>query len=121
MPKKLENEISKVDVIDGLKKKIKELEAENKELLILKTPPTRGDHEIIHDGEHYFINYNELIKYFDMAASYSGKQPQFYGPQGTWSALAKILGFIKDEKNSEEYHAGIEKSRQLLLKFRGAH
>ena len=109
-----------VDEVEALKKKVKELEAENKELLILKTPPTRGDHEIIVDGEHYFINYPEMVKFFDAVASGGIRQPQYYGAQGAWFALAKILGFIKNEKDSEEYHAGIEKARQILLKFRGA-
>ncbi len=109
-----------VDEVETLKKKIKELEAENRELLILKTPATRGDHEIIVGNEHFFINYPEMVKFFDAVASGGIRQPQYFGSQGAWYALAKILSFVGDEKDSEAYHAGIEKARQILLKFRGA-
>jgi len=106
---------------EAVNKILAENEALKKEVAALKAIKSRGDHEIIVDGTTYRINFNEMLKYFDLAASYSGKQPQYMGPQGTWSALARILGLITDEKDSEAYHAGNEKARTLLLQFRGAH
>ena len=100
--------------LEGLRKQIKDLQSEIAKL------KNRGDHEIIVDGEHYHINYNAMLDYFDRAASGSMRQNQFMGPQGSWQALAKILGLIKDDTDSEQYHAGNEKARQLLLKYRGA-
>jgi len=100
---------------EALKKKIKELEAENKELLIAKTPKTRGDHEIIFNGEHYFINFNELLDFFDKTARGSIRQPGLYGAVGAHNALAKILSL----GDGDEFHEGVEKARQLILKYAG--
>jgi len=112
MPTSLKND----QRINTLQKEITALKKENAAL----KKSGRGDHEIIHDGESYFINFEEMLKYFDLAANQSMRQNQFMGPQGSWQALAKILGLIKDDTDSEQYHAGNEKARQLLLKYRGA-
>jgi len=112
MPTSLKND----QRINTLQKEITALKKENAAL----KKSGRGDHEIIVDGEHYHINYNAMLDYFDRAASGSMRQNQFMGPQGSWQALAKILGFVTDEKDSKQYHDGNEKARQLLLQFRGA-
>jgi len=116
MPTNLKNKVTdsaKLE-LEGLEKEVSKLKKEIAEL------KKRGDHEIIIDGVSYFINFNEMLRYFDAAASGGIRQNQFVGAQGSHYALAKILGLLENEKDSEEYHAGKEKARTLLLKYRGA-
>jgi len=99
--------------IDSLNKKVKALEKENKDLLIAKTPPTRGDHEVIYDGVHYFLNFNEFFKLMDAIARGSRYMNLYQGPRGAQLALAKIFGFHTAED------AGMEKAQEMILKYVG--
>jgi len=102
-----------IEVVEKQAKKIKELEAENKALLVAKTPPTRGDHEIIHNGVHYHLNFNELIQLMDGLARQSRYSARYLGASQAQLALAKILGIHSPEDS------GQEQARQLILKYAG--
>jgi len=97
--------------IKSLKKEIEKLEKENKDLLIAKAPGKRGDHEVIYNGEHFTLNFNELLKLMDAIARGSRYMNLYQGPRGAQLALAKILSFHSAEDS------GMEKAQEMILRF----
>jgi len=106
----------KEKVTNSVKLELEGLEKENaklkKEVAELKK---RGDHEIIVDGEHYFVNFKELLDTFDHIARGSIRQPGLHGAVGAHNSVAKILSLGEGDK----FHEGVQRAQQLLLKYAG--